>query len=104
MIITTSIFKSVRVVVIVQPFFTRAAHFRLSTANNPWRIENGLKTLRPSRSAFDAASQTAVIKHLGFRQCRTEVSSLDHHANPVGCIHRCIRAAIATAQHVGHRL
>ena len=31
MIITTSIFKSVRVDVAVQPSFTRAAHFRSST-------------------------------------------------------------------------
>lgn len=34
MIITTSIFKSVRVVVTVQPFFTRAAHFSPSTPEN----------------------------------------------------------------------
>ena len=31
MIITTSIFESVRVVVNVQPFFTRAAHLMSST-------------------------------------------------------------------------
>ena len=33
-IITTSIFKSIRVVVNVQLFFTRAAHFRSSTPEN----------------------------------------------------------------------
>ena len=34
MIITTSLFESVRVVVTVQPFFTRAAHFSSSTSED----------------------------------------------------------------------
>ena len=38
MIITTSIFESVRVVVTVQPFFTRAAHSGASTPECPLQI------------------------------------------------------------------
>ena len=40
------------------------------------RLGNGLETLRPPRSAFGAASQTAVINHLIFRQCLVMVRKI----------------------------